>query len=92
MDVKSHAVVVTGGGSGLAGVSDVARMVLKLPSQIAQIQLSPRSAGVDAAWAVAYGLCRWAYAEDVAGSSYALGDFFVNIWDSIKQAARSLLP
>src|SRR3989338_2178449 len=85
-------IVLTGGGSGLTGVAEVARVVLKLPAQISQVGHLPRSAGVDASWAVAYGLCRWAYAEDIAGSKYTLGDVFSNAWDSLKQAVRSLLP
>ena len=70
----------------------MARIVLKLPAQISQVGHLPRSSGVDASWAVAYGLCRWAYAEDIAGSKYTLGDVFSNAWDSLKQAVRSLLP
>jgi len=85
-------VVITGGGSGLSGVSDVARMILKLPSQISQIGYLPRSSSVDATWAVAYGLCRWAYAEEVAGEGHTLSEIIGNAWDSVKQAVRSLLP
>ena len=85
-------IVLTGGGSGLVGASEVARSVLKLPSQISQIGYLPRSAGVDATWAVAYGLCRWAYAEDAAESGASLGEIAGNAWDSVKQAIRSLLP
>jgi len=47
---------------------------------------------VDATWAVAYGLCRWAYAEDAAESGASLGEIAGNAWDSVKQAIRSLLP
>ncbi|MBI2612614.1 cell division protein FtsA [Candidatus Kaiserbacteria bacterium] len=85
-------IVITGGGSGLSGVSDVARAILKLPSQVSQIGYLPRSSSVDATWAVAYGLCRWAYAEEVAGSGHTLGEIIENAWDSVKQAVRSLLP
>jgi len=85
-------VVITGGGSGLQGVADIARTVLKLPAQVSQIGHLPRSSSVDATWAVAYGLCRWAYAEQFNGSSGSFGDVFSNITDSIKQALRSLLP
>lgn len=85
-------IVITGGGSGLSGVSDVARAILKLPSQVSQIGFLPRSSSVDATWAVAYGLCRWAYAEEVAGSGQTLGEIIGNAWDSMKQAVRSLLP
>jgi cell division protein FtsA len=40
-------IVITGGGSGVATASDIAKSILKLPSQIGQIGLLPRSASVD---------------------------------------------
>lgn len=85
-------IVITGGGSGLASVSEIARAILKLPSQIGQVGHLPRSSSVDATWAVAYGLCRWAYAEDMARGGWGLGDIIGNSWESLKQAVRSLLP
>lgn len=85
-------IVITGGGSSLAGVSDIARTILKLPSQISQVGYLPRSSSVDATWAVAYGLCRWAYAEDIAGSGSTFVEIVENAWDSVRQAVRSLLP
>lgn len=85
-------IVITGGGSGLSGVSDVARAILRVPSQLSQIGHLPRSSSVDATWAVAYGLTRWAYAEDVASASHTLGETIANAWDSVKQSIRSLLP
>ena len=85
-------VVITGGGSGLSNASEVAKGVLQLPAQVSQIGSLPRSASVDASWVVAYGLCRWAYAEDIAESGRALGEIIRNAWDSVKQAVRSLLP
>src|SRR3989344_2885318 len=59
-------IVITGGGSGLINASDVAKTILRIPSQISQIGHLPRTSSVDATWAVAYGLCRWAHAEEVA--------------------------
>lgn len=85
-------IVITGGGSGLASASEIARVVLRLPAQIAQIGYLPRSSSVDATWAVAYGLCRWAYAEDTSGKSHTLGEVMSRAWDSLKQGVRSLLP
>ena len=85
-------IVITGGGSGLASASDIARGILKLPSQLAQIGYLPRTSSIDATWAVAYGLCRWAYAEDEAGGKHSLGEIARNAVDSIRQSMRSLLP
>jgi cell division protein FtsA len=85
-------IVITGGGSGLANAEDIARAILKLPSQVAQIGHLSRTSSVDATWAVAYGLCRWAYGEDEVRGSHTLGDIIRNAVDSVKQAVRSLLP
>jgi cell division ATPase FtsA len=85
-------IVITGGGSGLSSASEIARAVLQLPSQISQIGQLPRSSGIDATWAVAYGLCRWGYAEDTSGSGHVIGDVLRDAWDALKQGLRSLLP
>jgi len=85
-------VVLTGGGSGLTGVQEVAKVSLQLPAQVSQIGFLPRSSSIDATWAVAYGLCRWAYAEEMTGSGYGLGEIIENAWDGLKQSIRSLLP
>ncbi|MBI4133217.1 hypothetical protein HY478_01235, partial [Candidatus Uhrbacteria bacterium] len=85
-------IVLTGGGSGLASAQEIARVTLKLPSQISQIGYLSRSSTVDATWAVAYGLCRWAYAEEMGSGGHTLVEIFRNTMDSMKQAARSLLP
>jgi len=85
-------IVITGGGSGLTSAAEIARTVLQLPSQVAQIGQQPRTSSVDAAWAVAYGLCRWAYAEDTSGGSSTLGEVLSGGFESLKQGLRSLLP
>jgi cell division protein FtsA len=85
-------IVITGGGSGLASATEIARSVLRLPSQIAQPSFLPRSTSVDATWAVAYGLTRWGYAEDSSGRTHTLGEVTSRAWDSIKQGIRNLLP
>lgn len=85
-------IVISGGGSGFASASEIARAVLKLPSSIAQVGLSARTASVDATWAVAYGLCRWAYAEDTEVRGETPFALLTRTWDSVKQGIRSLLP
>ena len=49
-------VILTGGGVGLAHVKDLARVALKLPSELANLRV-PGSTVKDSTWAVAYGLC-----------------------------------
>ena len=85
-------IVITGGGSGLASAADIARAVLRLPSQIGVIGNMTRSGSVDATWAVAYGLCQWAYAEHAGNEGYSLAAILRRAGNSIKQALRSLLP
>lgn len=85
-------IVITGGGSGLASASDIARTILKLPSQIGLIGNLSRTGAVDATWAVAYGLCRWAYADDTSQNRHSLGEIMDSASEAIKQAVRSLLP
>jgi cell division protein FtsA len=85
-------IVLTGGGSGLASAPQIARLVLKLPSQTGQIALLARASTVDATWAVAAGLCRWAYAEDMTTRTSSFSEIFGGGWDSIKKGIRSLLP
>ena len=85
-------IVLTGGGSGLPGAADVARTVLKLPAQVGSVGNLTRTGGVDATWAVSYGLCRWAYGEEMSATGYSLGSILERARESIKQAVRSLLP
>ena len=85
-------VILTGGGSNLAPVVEVVRGTLKLPAQVAQIGHLPRSSGIDSTWAVAYGLCRWGYMEDMADSRYSLGQIVRRAGEFVKRAMRSLLP
>lgn len=52
-------IVITGGGSGLATIQDLARVALRLPSRIATLDPGQNGKIRDASWAVAYGLCMW---------------------------------
>ncbi len=52
-------VIITGGGSGIASVQDLARAALRLPSKIATLDPSQNGKVRDASWAVSYGLCIW---------------------------------
>ncbi len=52
-------VIITGGGSGIATVQDLARASLRLPSKIATLDPGQNGKVRDASWAVSYGLCIW---------------------------------
>lgn len=85
-------IIITGGGAGLGTINDVAKTVLKLPSQIGLPLMMPRVSALDATWAVAFGLCRWGFAEDMLGTHHPLGDIVGRMIDAVKNAFRSLLP
>lgn len=85
-------IVITGGGSGLASASDIARTVLKLPSQVGLVGNLSRTGSADATWAVAFGLCQWAYADDTTLGGHSLGEMINRSGEAIRQAFRSLLP
>ena len=52
-------IILTGGGSGITTVQDLARASLRLPSKIATLDPSMNGKVRDASWAVGYGLCIW---------------------------------
>lgn len=85
-------IVITGGGSSLEGAADIAKATLKLPAQIGQMGNTARAASADASWSVAYGLCRWAFGEDMGARNHSLGEFLSHGWESFKSSFRALLP
>lgn len=85
-------IVITGGGSGLANAQDIARAVLRLPASIGIPANVPRSGFADATWAVAYGLCRWAYIEDMSLGKHSLNDIWQRAKDTVRNTLRSLMP
>lgn len=52
-------IILTGGGSGITTVQDLARVSLRLPSKIAMLDPGQNGKVRDASWAVSYGLCIW---------------------------------
>lgn len=52
-------IVISGGGSGVTTIEDIAKAVLKLPSRRATLAVPDSSKIKDSTWAVAYGLCLW---------------------------------
>jgi cell division protein FtsA len=57
-------IIITGGGSGIATIQDLARATLRLPSRIATLDPGQNGKVKDASWAVAYGLCIWGASSD----------------------------
>lgn len=52
-------IIITGGGSSVASIQDLARASLRLPSRIATLDPGQNGKVRDASWAVSYGLCMW---------------------------------
>jgi len=57
-------IILTGGGTGISTIEDLARASLRLPSKTAAINSSERMLVKDASWAVAYGLCIWGNTQE----------------------------
>ncbi len=57
-------VIITGGGSGVASIQDLAKAALRLPSKIATLDPGQNGKIRDASWAVAYGLCMWGASDN----------------------------
>jgi len=65
-------IIITGGGSGVATIQDLARAALKLPSRIATLDPGQNGKIRDASWAVSYGLCMWGASDEEEGSSVGI--------------------
>lgn len=57
-------IIITGGGSGITTIQDLAKASLRLPSRIATLDPGQNGKVKDASWAVAYGLCIWGVSGD----------------------------
>ena len=67
-------IIISGGGSGVGSISDIARGSLKLPSRLAELRLSADTKIRDATWAVAYGLAIWGLTGDTSMPKKSVGD------------------
>lgn len=65
-------IIITGGGSGLTTIQDLARAALQLPSRIATLDPGQNGKVRDASWAVAYGLCMWGASDAEETSSIGI--------------------
>ena len=66
-------IIITGGGSGIATIEDIARAALKLPSKKVSFAKKVSSKIKDSSWAIAYGLAIWGLSagDETAGISLA---------------------
>lgn len=65
-------IIITGGGSGIASIQDLAKASLRLPSKIATLDPGQNGKVRDASWAVAYGLCMWGSSDEADNTGSGL--------------------
>lgn len=82
-------VILTGGGSSIQTVADLAKAVLRLPSRTAPLAEGAQKMQLrDSSWSVAYGLTIWGFdggRELEADTESTIGDFFKNLWRWFKK-------
>ncbi len=85
-------IIITGGGSHITSIEDMAKAALRLPSRKGSIIVNPgdKSQFKDSSWAVAYGLCVFGYHADDRGGSVSNGHRIItqtknNLFSWIKQ-------
>jgi cell division protein FtsA len=82
-------IILTGGGSGLSTISDIAKAVLKLPSRTFSLGDNNLKMQLrDSSWAVAYGLTIWGLSGNSEFEPHdggAMGDLFKNFWRWFKK-------
>lgn len=82
-------IILTGGGSAVQTVADLAKAVLRLPSRQAPIGEGNQKMQLrDSSWAVAYGLTIWGFSEggDLEAEEHSgLNDVFGNLWRWFKK-------
>ena len=88
-------IVITGGGSGMHSIDDMAKLALRLPSRIGSISDTTNSSKTsfkDGTWAVAYGLCIWGIHADGGPEIDGTKIFFVNLWRAVSRWVKQFLP
>ncbi len=82
-------IIITGGGSGIATIQDLAKASLRLPSRIATLDPGQNGKVRDASWAVAYGLCMWGFSGEEEDSGIRIAR---NTGNSILVWLKQFLP
>jgi cell division protein FtsA len=66
-------IIISGGGSGVGSISDIAKGSLKLPARLAELRMPSGTKIHDATWAVAYGLAIWGLTGDTTAPKKSMG-------------------
>lgn len=83
-------IILTGGGSSVQTIADLAKAALRLPSRLSSIaEGSAKMQLKDGSWAVAYGLTIWGLTSggdiDAQDSGTGIFDFFKSLWRWFKK-------
>ena len=84
-------IVLSGGGSGIGPIKEIAESSLKLHSKIASMNVAADAKMKDSSWAVAYGLTIWGLTGD-SFARPAAGEAMKDIGKSIGGFFRQFLP
>ncbi len=87
-------IVITGGGSGLSNIEDMAKAALNLPSRLGSVSFGreDKASFRDSTWAVAYGLCVLGTHTDEDAPIDTSSLFFVKMWKAIVNWVKQFLP
>ena len=81
-------IILSGGGSGIGPIKDIAESALKLPSKTVVLNNAQNGKIKDSSWAVSYGLTIWGLTGESAETSAmknALGKLFGDVISFFKQ-------
>jgi cell division protein FtsA len=85
-------IILSGGGSGIGPIKELAESSLKLHSKIASLNLGSDAKIKDSSWAVAYGLTIWGLTGDTFARPGTAGEAMKDIGKSIGGFFRQFLP
>lgn len=84
-------IILSGGGSGIGSIKDIAESALKLPSKTATLNGAQGGKIKDSSWAVSYGLTIWGLTGESADRS-AIKNTVSKFGDSISGFFKQFLP
>ncbi len=84
-------IIITGGGSGIATIEDLAKASLKLPARLATLGTTGKDGIKDSSWSVAYGLTILGMGGEDGGDS-GLSRSGKNALDKVMQWLKQFLP
>ncbi|KND49966.1 MAG: cell division protein FtsA [Parcubacteria bacterium C7867-003] len=85
-------IFITGGGSGIGIIEDFAKTTLKLPSRVAELNLTDQKTNAkDSTWSVAYGLCMLGLSKEEK-TNLGLRHSGYKIWNKIFNWLKQFSP